>query len=342
MKRVTGLLSGALPCLLLSSPITSAASGSDPGITTTTTTTANSTNPIADGWYADPDGVKFGDTYWVYATVSVAFVDQGRFDAFSSRDIRNGPWEPHLGVFTAGEGSSWARHSFWAPCTVERGGTYYLYYTANNPVANEEAETGIGVASSKHPGGPFVDVVDGPIIGEQVNGGNPMDQQVFIDDDANSTTYLIWGGSRANIAPLADDMVSLGASWPDGSSDPVVVDITPDEGYGEGPYMLKHAGRYYFMWSEGGYGTPDYRVAYAFSESIRGPFNRVGLFLAKDEAGEVADGPGHHSVVRDEEGAYWIVYHRRIIGDTVADHRVIAVDRLEFNEDGTIKPVVMT
>ncbi|RYO95261.1 hypothetical protein DL766_002075 [Monosporascus sp. MC13-8B] len=337
MKRPTGFLSGALPCLLLPSPITSASSLPNPGIATTS---ANSTNPIADGWYADPDGVKFGDTYWVYATVSVAFGDQGYFDAFSSRDIGNGPWEPHPRVFTAAEGSAWARHSFWAPCAVERGGVYYLYYTANNPVANEEEQTGIGVASSRDPGGPFVDAVDGPLVGEKVNGANPMDQQVFVDEDG--ATYLVWGGSRANIAPLADDMVSLGDAWPDGSPGPAVADITPDEGYGEGPYMLKHAGRYYFMWSEGGYGTPDYRAAYAFSESIRGPFNRVGVFLAKDEAGGVADGPGHHSVVRDDEGAYWIVYHRRIVGDSEADHRVIAVDRLEFDEDGSIKPVVMT
>lgn len=167
-----------------------------------------------------------------------------------------------------------------------------------------------------------------------VNGANAMDQQVFFDDDEK--TYLIWGGSRVNIAPLNEDMVTV-EDWEDGSGP---IDISPNEGFGEGSYMMKHNGTYYFMWSEGGYGTPDYRVAYAKSGSITGPFDRIGLILSKD--GIVADGPGHHSIFSDGDGQYYIVYHRRIIGDDVADNRVLAVDKFFFNEDGSIKPVVMT
>ncbi|GAP92996.1 putative arabinan endo- -alpha-L-arabinosidase [Rosellinia necatrix] len=293
-------------------------------------------NPIDLGWYADPDAIKFGDTYWVYATLSISFGDQKSFDAFSSPDLVT--WTPHKGVYQAAT-SAWVRDSLWAPCVV-RGAVddnYYMYYTANNPVANE-GTTGIGVGVASSPAGPFLDVVDGPIVGTQVNNANAMDQQVFRDDDG--TQYLVWGGSFVNIAPLASDMKTLGA-WPDGSTD--AVEITPNEGFGEGSYMLKRGGMYYFMWSEGGYGTPDYRVAYAMSESITGPFERIGLMLSKD--GVVADGPGHHSVIREEvngEDVYWIAYHRRYIGDDVADNRVVAVDRLYFNEDGTIKPVIMT
>lgn len=299
-------------------------------------------NPISDGWYADPDGIKVGSTYWIYATVSVAFPTQGSFDAFSSTDLAQGNWEPHPSVFTSSAGSQWAKHSFWAPCVVERAGKFYLYYTANNPVEAAEAQSGIGVAVADTPGGPFVDLVDGPIVGTRVNGANPMDQMVFRDDDG--ATYLIWGGSAANIAPLEDDMVTLGA-WKDNDSGEKELDtaprnITPNEGYGEGPYMLKHAGHYYLMWSEGGYGTPDYRVAYAVADAVTGPFVRRDVILQKD--GVVADGPGHHSIIRDDAGGYWIVYHRRIIGDTVADHRVVAVDRFEFADDGSIRPVVMT
>ena len=39
-------------------------------------------NPIIEGWYADPEGVIFGDTYWVYPTWSQRFRDQLHFDAF--------------------------------------------------------------------------------------------------------------------------------------------------------------------------------------------------------------------------------------------------------------------
>ena len=160
-----------------------------------------------------------------------------------------------------------------------------------------------------------------------------MDPQVFTDDDG--TYYLIWGGTRAFIAPLATNMASLELS----GDFPEPKDITPDEGFTEGPFMLRHNGLYYFMWSEGGYGTPDYRVAYAISRSLFGPFHRMGLVLHKDD---VADGPGHHSLFRDDSGRFYVVYHRRIIGDEVADHRVIAVDRMHFACNGTIKVIQMT
>ena len=41
-------------------------------------------NPIFEGRYADPEGVVFGDTYWIYPTYSAPFDDQLFFDAFSS------------------------------------------------------------------------------------------------------------------------------------------------------------------------------------------------------------------------------------------------------------------
>lgn len=74
--------------------------------------------------------------------------------------------------------------------------------------------------------------------------------------------------------------------------------------------MLRHRGKYYFMWSEGGWTGPDYCVAYAIADSPFGPFERIGKILEQDPA--IARGAGHHSVIqvpgRDE---WYIVYHRR-------------------------------
>jgi hypothetical protein len=39
---------------------------------------------------------------------------------------------------------------------------------------------------------------------------------------------------------------------------------------------------------------------------------------------------------------WYIVYHRRPIPNLDRDHRVVCVDHLYFNEDGTIKDVKMT
>ena len=92
------------------------------------------------------------------------------------------------------------------------------------------------------------------------------------------------------------------------------------------------------MWSEGGWGGPNYRVAYAMTDSITGPFKRIGTVLQQDAA--VATGAGHHSVLhlprRDE---WFIVYHRRPLGETNANHRVVCIDRMYFDEKGLIQPV---
>src|SRR6476659_886295 len=48
---------------------------------------ARSGNPIFPGWYADPEGVVFGNNYWVYPTYSAAYDQQVFLDAFSSPDL---------------------------------------------------------------------------------------------------------------------------------------------------------------------------------------------------------------------------------------------------------------
>ena len=86
-------------------------------------------------------------------------------------------------------------------------------------------------------------------------------------------------------------------------------EVTP-EGYVEGPCVFKKDGKYFFMWSEGGWGGPNYSVAYAIADSIYGPFKRIGKILQQDAS--VATGAGHHSVLHVPGTDDWyIVYHRR-------------------------------
>ena len=95
------------------------------------------------------------------------------------------------------------------------------------------------------------------------------------------------------------------------------------------------------MWSEGGWTGPDYKVAYAISDSPFGPFERKGVILQQDET--VARGAGHHSVVRNpRSGKYYIIYHRRPIDSNVRDNRVTCIEEMHFDENGDILPVVMT
>jgi hypothetical protein len=94
------------------------------------------------------------------------------------------------------------------------------------------------------------------------------------------------------------------------------------------------------MWSEGGWTGPNYAVAYAIGASPFGPFERIGKILQQNPA--VATGAGHHSVLRSPSGKWYIVYHRRPLGEKDANHRVVCIDELRFDEQGKIVPVVIT
>lgn len=287
-------------------------------------------NPIDKGWYADPEAVVFGHEYWIYPTYSAPYDQQTFMDAFSSRDLVH--WTKHSHVLDLAD-VSWGRRALWAPAVVHKDGRYYLFFGANDVHPGEVG--GIGVAVSDKPQGPFKDALGHPLIGEIVNGAQPIDQYVFHDDDGEY--YMYYGGwGHCNMVRLSQDLLHV-IPFKDGST---YREVTP-KGYVEGPFMLKRGGKYYFMWSEGGWGGPDYSVAYAISDSPFGPFNRVGKILQQDP--KIATGAGHHSVIkvpgRDE---YYIVYHRRPLGETDRNARVTCIDRLEFDAQGFIRPVQMT
>ena len=86
---------------------------------------------------------------------------------------------------------------------------------------------------------------------------------------------------------------------------------------------------------------PNYSVAYAIADSPFGPFKRVAKILQQDP--KVATGAGHHSVIHIPGTDEWyIVYHRRPLGDTDGNHRQTCIDRMYFDEQGFIKPVKIT
>jgi len=286
-------------------------------------------NPIFNGWYADPEAVVMDGRCWVFPTYSAPYDEQLFFDAFSSADLVH--WTKHPRVISS-DNVSWARRAMWAPAVVKKGRRYYLFFSAND--VHEGEVGGIGVAVSRKPHGPYRDALGHPLIGHVVNGAQPIDQYVFRDDDGQY--YMYYGGwGHCNVVRLADDLLSV-VPFADGT---VYKEVTPEH-YVEGPFMLKHDGKYYFMWSEGGWGLANYCVSYAISDSPLGPFRRIGKILEQDPA--VATGAGHHSVVRDHHGQYYIVYHRRPLGERAANSRVTCIDRLEFDADGRIRPVKMT
>jgi len=317
---------------------------------------AYSGNPVIEGWYADPEGIIFDDEYWIYPTysddygqpdTSTVFSDwqlevqkntinphylkQTFFNAFSSKDMVN--WTKHSHVIDIKD-VSWASYSVWAPSIMRANNKYYLFFSAND-IQSEAELGGIGVAIADNPAGPFIDALGKPLIKEIKNGAAPIDQFVFVDDDGE--IYMYYGGwKHCNVVKLNDDLLSL-KPFDDGE---MYKEITP-KNYVEGSFMFKRNGKYYFMWSEGGWGGPNYSVAYAIGDSPLGPFNRIGKILQQDST--IATGAGHHSVITipntDER---YIVYHRRPLGTDDPNHRETCIDKMTFDEKGFINPVKMT
>jgi len=309
-------------------------------------------NPIFKGWYADPEAIIFDDEYWVYVTLSdiyqednspVVYPDrktnsinpvyniQTYMDAFSSKDLIN--WEKHSKVISI-ENVKWVEYALWAPAVIKANDKYYMFFGGND-IQNNEQYGGIGVAVSDSPSGPFIDALGKPLIDKFHNHAQPIDQFVFRDDDGQF--YMYYGGwAHCNMVKLSDDLLSL-QPFDDGS---YYRNVTP-ENFCEGAFMFKKNGKYYFMWSEGDWTGPEYCVAYAIADSPYGPFNRIDKILEQD--GTIATGAGHHSVIRIPDTDEWyIIYHRHPLGDTNGNHRETCIERMYFNEDGTIKPVEMT
>lgn len=288
-------------------------------------------NPILPGWYADPEAHVFEKQYWIFPTYSAPYDQQTFLDAFSSTDLVT--WAKHARVLDVAD-VSWAKRAVWAPSIVEKGGWYYLFFGAND-IQNDQQTGGIGVARARSPDGPFKDYLGRPLIDRFHNGAQPIDQMVFKDRDGSY--YIVYGGWRhCNVAKLNADFTGF-VPFADGST---FKEITP-EGYVEGAFMLIRDDKYYFMWSEGGWTGPNYAVAYAIGSSPFGPFQRVGKILQQDST--VATGAGHHSVLQSPaSGTWYIVYHRRPLGETDRNHRVVSIDELRFDKQGLIQPVKIT
>ena len=288
-------------------------------------------NPILKGWYADPEAAIFKKQYWIYPTWSDKYNKQVFFDAFSSPDLLH--WKKHEHILDTAS-VKWAKRAMWAPAIVEKNRKYYLFFSAND-IQNNNEYGGIGIAVADKPEGPFKDYLGKPLIAAFHNGAQPIDQFVFHDKDGQY--YIIYGGwQHCNIAKLKNDFTGI-IPFDDGT---MFREITPP-GYVEGPFMFMRNNKYYFMWSEGGWTGPDYSVAYAIADSPFGPFERVGKILQQDAA--IATGAGHHSIMHNTAKDLWyIIYHRRPLGETAANNRATCIEQLFFDNKGFILPVKLS
>ncbi|MDR2673327.1 MAG: family 43 glycosylhydrolase [Opitutaceae bacterium] len=287
-------------------------------------------NPVMPG--ADPHALVDGKTVWVYPTR--ADPEGGAFYAYSSDDLkswtRHGPVLRFREVPWIGEDGR-PRHGAWAPGVIARGGKWYFYYAVGPQTKAHPARIGVAVGGS--PAGPFRDSGRPLLAGG--NGFEAIDPMVFADP-ASGKYYLYAGGSagaKLRVFELAPGMAGLAAEIP----------VKTPPRFTEGAFMHFRDGLYYLSYSHGNYKTASYSVHYATAPSPAGPWAYRGAILASDA---LHKGPGHHSFfINPADGAELIAYHR-YDGESgngpYKSRRKIAFERVYYNADGTIRPIVMT
>ena len=289
-------------------------------------------NPILPGYYADPSFVHHNGKAYIYATIdpwggdTLGCWESEDFKNWTYR-ILNWPTKQACTSPTAGEAK------VWAPSVVcGTDGRFYMYVSVGNE---------IWVGAADHPLGPWHNPLrDRPLIPSNYRPGFHMiDAEAFVDDDG--VAYLYWGSGwdwkngRCWAVRLKPDMFSF--------EDSDVRDVTPGPTYFEAPFMVKRAGRYFLMYSNGITIHDTYQVHYAVGDGPLGPFTEApnSPILVTDTTQGILS-PGHHCVL-SWEGQSYILYHRHSLPfDPDFIGRQICVDTLRFTSDGWIENVVPT
>ncbi len=286
-------------------------------------------NPVMPG--ADPHALVVGNTVWIYPTWSGGWGQ--RFFAFSSTNLvdweRDGPVLDFKDVTWIREDGA-DRHYAWAPGVITSGGKWYFYYAVG---PQHPTPSRIGVAVGDGPAGPFRDSGKPLLTGGE--GFEAIDPMVF-RDPASGKTYLYAGGSagaKLRVFELNPDLVSLAHEVP----------VETPQQFTEGAFMHCYNGRYYLSYSHGGWQDSTYSVHYATANTPIGPWTYQGVILASQGTRK---GPGHHSFIQSPLTGKWlIVYHRweNQTGDgPYQGSRQICIDRVDYDQDGLIRPVLMT
>jgi beta-xylosidase len=253
----------------------------------------------------DPAVLFHAGKYYLYPTG-----DNSGYDVYVSSDLVNRKKGPR--IFQSTEKGVWAPDVF----HNEEDNKFYLYYTVNGR---------IGVALSDRPDGVFKD--QGTLI------KNAIDAHMFLDEDRQYYLYYVqYPGFRIHVQPMESPVRKKGAPVP------IIQATDPWEkkqaALTEAPWMLKHRGVYYLLYSASGADTQDYAIGYASATNPLGPFKKYGGNPIVAKGGNIF-GPGHCAVIKSHDGQLWMVYHQQKDGSR-GWNRIICIDPLWFDDQGVL------
>ncbi|QCZ92518.1 glycoside hydrolase family 43 protein [Salinimonas iocasae] len=290
-------------------------------------------NPvIKEVFTADPAALVHDDTVYLYtghdeAPNNDVFFEMHDWLAFSSTDMVN--WKAHGPIMKATD-FKWAIGDAWASHMIEKGGKFYFFTTVRH---NEEKPGfAIGVAVSDSPTGPFRDAIGHALVTNDMTTQTPndwddIDPAIFTED--NGDTYMFFGNLVPKYVKLTDNLTAL-----DGEIK--VIDVP---NFTEAAWVHKKGENYYLSYA---CEFPE-KICYAMSKSIHGPWEYKGIL--NEVAGNTET--NHQSII-EYKGNDYFIYHTGALppkGDQPSGgrfRRSVAIDPLIYNDDGTLKRVVMS
>lgn len=292
-------------------------------------------NPVLRNNFPDPHIIRIDGVFYAYATNSMSM----NVPVSSSTDLVN--WS--IPRDAKGALAPWVRLSqphVWAPEVLYLDGRFLLYYTARDRESNRQC---IGVALSDEPDRWFRDENEEPLIC-QVEEGGSIDANPFIDEDG--TLYLFWknDGNCCGMTTYlyVQEMTPDGLGLV-GEPTRLTRNDKPWEGrVVEAPTMWLRDDTYYLFYSGNNYAGHEYAVGYAVCESAMGPCQEAPenpILSSVMTERPLVVGPGHQTIVEDDEGQTWLVYHVWEVTSAGlrGDRRLVWLDRLEWEDD---RPVV--
>jgi hypothetical protein len=286
----------------------------------------NEGNPIIrDKYTSDPTALVYNNVVYLItghdeAPIGTELYVMNDWLCFSSPDLIN--WTEH-GILFAAKDFKWAKGDAYASKIVQRNGKFYFYASVTNGTGSGKA---IGVAVSSNPTHGFQDAKGSAFITQDMlpatdNPKANLDPSVLIDD--NGKAYIFWGNKTCYFAKLNDNMVEL-----DGNI--TTINLPKFE---EGANIDKQNGWYYLSY---GYGKPE-KVAYAVSRDINGPWEFKGIL--NELAGNCET---NRPCIIDFKGHSYFIYHNGALINGGSHRRSVCIDTLHYNEDNTIRRVIMT
>jgi len=318
-----------------------------------TATAARADNPIVTHIYtADPAALVHDGRMYVYTGRDEASPTQNNFvmrewHAFSSTSPSTDPedWEHHGAVLSLDD-FAWANQNAWASEVVQGPDGRFYYYVSVNSTVPGRSGMSIGVAVGDTPLGPFTDAIGGPLIWPSMPNASAhnIDPTVLIDDDGQ--VYMYWGSFWSpRMVKLKSNMIEL--DGPIMTPQGLTSLAGAPNNFWEAPWLFKRNGLYYLAYAANSNigGTPgdgcvtssNYAcIRYATATDPLGPWTHRGIVL--DQVSSTTN----HPAIIDFDGQWWMVYHTADAPGGGNFRRSVAIDKLFWNEDGTMQKVVQT